>query len=75
MEEKREQAEWEREQQKESAEWEAFTNWVISDRSSQVMPSSVAPTKVRRLAPTKSSNPHRAPHAARAFVPRGLSDA
>jgi hypothetical protein len=41
----------------------------------QVMPNSIAPTKTRRLAPTKSSNTHRAPHAARGFVPRGLSDA
>jgi hypothetical protein len=41
----------------------------------QLMPSSVAPTKTRRLAPTKSSNTHRAPHPARGFVPRRLSDA
>jgi len=41
----------------------------------QVMPNSVAPTKTRTLAPTKSSNTHRAPHPARGFVPRRLSDA
>jgi hypothetical protein len=39
----------------------------------QLMPSSVAPTKTRRLAPTKSSNTHNAPHPPRGFVPRRLS--
>jgi exodeoxyribonuclease V alpha subunit len=39
----------------------------------QVMPSGVAPMKMRALAPTKSSNTHRAPHAARGFIPRRLS--